>query len=97
MTDKRICTVYKSLKREEMYLYIDRQEGMERVPEALLAQFGEPQEVLTVVLEPGRKLARVDAAKVLEEIADKGFFLQMPPVPGANKELGANKAPADEG
>jgi uncharacterized protein YcgL (UPF0745 family) len=31
-------------------------------------------------LTEGKKLGRADAKKVLSEIAEKGFYLQMPPV-----------------
>jgi hypothetical protein len=45
---------------------------------------------MTLVLTPQRQLARVKAADVLEGIAERGFFLQMPPtVPGADTEAPA--------
>ena len=77
---KRICCIYKSSKKDEMYLYVDKREGLERVPDVLLESFGKPVEVMTLLIAAGKKLARVDADKVLEEIEGKGFYLQMPPV-----------------
>jgi uncharacterized protein YcgL (UPF0745 family) len=76
---KRLCQVYKSPRREEMYLYVDRGRGLADVPEQLLAQFGEPQPLMTLLLTPERKLARADAGGVLRRIAEQGFYLQMPP------------------
>ncbi len=76
---KRICCVYKSSKQDEMYLYVDKREGLARVPEALLKSFGEPKELMTLLIRADKKLARVDAAKLLNEISSKGFYLQMPP------------------
>ncbi len=76
---KRLCTIYKSPKEDEMYLYVDKQEDLKRVPEALLARFGTPKQVTMLVLTPEKKLARVDVSKVLEAIQSQGFFLQMPP------------------
>ena len=76
---KTLVQIYKSPKKDEMYLYVDRKQDLERVPEALLAQFGPPQSVMILPLEPSRKLARADAAEVLKQIDDKGFYLQMPP------------------
>ena len=81
MTRKVLCEIYKSLKHDEMYLYVDRREGFARVPEALLNSIGKTAKVITLPLTPDRKLARADAAKVLAEIAEKGFYLQMPPRP----------------
>ncbi len=78
---KLLCQIYKSPRREEMYLYVDKSVGLAEVPEALLHQFGEPIEVMPLLLTADRKLARVDVAEVMASIRDKGFFLQMPPTP----------------
>ena len=77
---KRLCTVWSSPKKEEMYLYTDRLEGLKRVPEELLAMFGTPKEVMGLPLSEDKKLGRADAKKVLNEILTKGFYLQLPPV-----------------
>ena len=75
---KRFCSVYKSPKKHEMYLYVDKKSGVGDLPEALAGLFGEPLHVLDMILTPEKKLARIDASKVLAEIAEKGFYLQMP-------------------
>ncbi|MBF1842384.1 YcgL domain-containing protein [Pseudomonas aeruginosa] len=77
---KRICSVYKSPRKNEMYLYVDKREALSRVPEALLVPFGAPQHVFDLLLTPERQLAREDVAKVLENIEKQGFHLLMPPV-----------------
>jgi uncharacterized protein YcgL (UPF0745 family) len=77
---KKLCTVWSSPKKEEMYLYTDRLEGLKRVPEELLSMFGTPKEVMGLPLSPDKKLGRADAKKVLHEIMVKGFYLQLPPV-----------------
>ena len=76
---KRLCEVFRSPKREGMYLYVDKQQGVAEVPEALLQTFGTPESVMTLLLTPQRKLARAEAAAVLEAIEQNGFYLQMPP------------------
>ncbi len=78
---KRFCSVYKSSKKQEMYLYVERKQAMQELPEGLLAVFGHPVHVLDLILTPEKKLARVEASKVLEGINEKGFYLQMPPTP----------------
>jgi uncharacterized protein YcgL (UPF0745 family) len=62
-----------------MYLYVEKARGVADVPEPLMKQFGEPEEVMMLMLSPGRKLARADAKEVLREIDENGFYLQMPP------------------
>lgn len=79
MSDKLICEVYKSSRKEEMYLYVDKRQGLANVPEPLLETFGKPVPVFTMLLTADKKLSRVNAADVVEGIKDKGFYLQMPP------------------
>jgi len=74
-----ICSIYKSSKKDEMYLYVDKREGLERVPDALIEIFGTPVHSMDMPLTAERKLARADTAKVLESIRDQGFYLQIPP------------------
>lgn len=76
---KLICAVYKSPKKDEMYLYVDKKKGLTDVPDELQEVFGEPIEVMTLLITPEKKLARTDGAKVMAAIAEKGFYLQMPP------------------
>lgn len=83
---KKLCTVYRSRRHEGMYLYVDKTEDLSRVPEALLQRFGEPKVAMTLVLHPGRVLARADVVKVLESLEQQGFFLQMPPRPEASMQ-----------
>lgn len=63
-----------------MYLYVSREDGLNRVPEALLEQFGKPELALTLMLSADKSLARADAEKVLNALEEQGFYLQMPPV-----------------
>lgn len=74
-----LCTIYRCSKEREMYIYVDRSEGLKRVPEELLQRTGVLSEVMTLKLDQERKLARVKAADVLLAIANNGFFLQLPP------------------
>lgn len=75
----KICSIYKSPRKDEMYLYVDKREALTRVPEPLLEMFGTPQHVMDMPLKAERKLARVDSTQVLEAIDNQGYFLQMPP------------------
>ncbi len=76
---KQICDIYKSPREQEMYLYVKKSDALSRVPEALLEKFGQPRHVMTLLLQPGKKLARVDVEKVLEQLDSTGYYLQMPP------------------
>ncbi len=74
-----LCQIYKSARNAEMYLYVEKSQGLKNVPEALLRRFGEPGELMTLLLEPGKKLARAEVNEVMQQITENGFYLQMPP------------------
>lgn len=76
---KLLCSIYRSSRKANMYLYVDKLKGLTRVPEELLAAFGTPALAFEFVLTPARTLAREDVAKVLENIDKQGYHLQMPP------------------
>ena len=73
------CSIYKSRKKDEMYAYVLKAEGVSSLPEALLTQFGVPVHVTDLMLSAERPLARADVNVVLEKIHSQGFYLQMPP------------------
>lgn len=83
-----LCEVFRSPKKEGMYLYVKRDDGISRVPENLLAVFGTPESALVLMLEPDRKLAMADAQTVLTALESEGFYVQMPP--GALREAALN-------
>ena len=82
----RLVEVWKGTKRQEMYLYVDQKEGTRRVPDDLLASFGELTSVMVIPMTASRRLARVSATEVLSAIESAGYFLQMPPAPDASAE-----------
>ena len=45
------CDIYKGNKKAEMYLYVDSEQGLETIPEALIASFGELELVLSLQLQ----------------------------------------------
>lgn len=80
MSDMLPCAVYRSPKKEGMYLYVPREQPFERVPPVLLQTFGTPGHVMDLELTPGRPLARAKAAEVMQAIRENGYYLQMPPL-----------------
>ncbi|WP_439107059.1 YcgL domain-containing protein [Congregibacter sp.] len=80
---KLLCEVFRSPRKEGMYLYVKRDEGMTRVPETLLSVFGTPESALVFVLEPTRNLALADAATVVAALESEGYYVQMPPGSGS--------------
>ncbi len=73
------CWIYKGPKRPDSYLYLDREDDFDHVPEALLKLFGPLEPVMTLELTPERKLARVDVREVMEKLQQQGYFIQHQP------------------
>ena len=83
-----LVNIYRSPKKDDMYLYVDKSDALGRVPEQLLALFGRPALVTTMLMTSDKKLARAQAPDVIQAIRERGFYLQMPPVlPEEMREL----------
>lgn len=75
-----LCNVYRSPKKEGMYLYLAKADKLSRVPEQLLTLFGQPQLAMTMLLTESKKLAEIEAEVLMTAIETTGFYLQMPKV-----------------
>lgn len=94
------CSIYKSSKKDEMYLYVVRSaeneaeafNPLEVLSEPVRVAFGRATFVMHLELSEARTLARVNVMHVIDSLETKGFFLQMPPEGLINPN-----APAPEG
>ncbi|MES9963188.1 MAG: YcgL domain-containing protein [Candidatus Sedimenticola sp. 20ELBAFRAG] len=73
------CWIYRSSRKDEMYLYLAEEDAFDELPELLMKQFGTPTLVMELGLHPERILARVEVDKVMAGLKENGFYLQMPP------------------
>ncbi len=73
------CTIYKSAKKDDTYLYIEKEGDFSGVPDSLLQLLGGLERVMELDLAPPRKLARADAEQVRAQLREQGYYLQMPP------------------
>ncbi|TKB50225.1 YcgL domain-containing protein [Ferrimonas sediminicola] len=74
-----ICAIYKSTKKAETYLFINKRDDFSQVPQPLMDTFGRPQFVMILPLAKVGKLAQADIDKVREGLNQQGFYLQLPP------------------
>ncbi len=80
-----LASIYRSNKKDEMYLYLPVKDDFSNVPEALLKVFGKPAFAMQINLAKREKLSRVDIDEVRDKLSADGYFLQMPPVIHGNK------------
>ena len=76
-----ICHIFRSPKKQEIYLYLVDKNGSDELDEQLKNVFGEPEFVMVINLAKRENLARVDIGQVKADLKDKGYYLQMPPPP----------------
>jgi len=75
-----ISYIYKSRKKEGLYLYIIKKDDFSQVPQALYDSMGsEPEFVMELELTPDIKLAREDVITVIKNLESQGFHVQIPP------------------
>ena len=81
------CKVYRSDKKAETYLYLAEDLPFSDLPDELQERFGKPAFVMSLNLSTDRELARVHVNKVLESLAEQGFYLQLPPKLPVEEEI----------
>lgn len=75
----QLSTVYKSAKKADTYLFVEKKDDFSRLPEQLRSLVGNLTLVMTFDLDSREKLGYADLAKVKQELQEKGYYLQLPP------------------
>ena len=78
MKAREFVSVFRSSKKRDTYIYVRRGQVWEDLPESLRGIFGQPVHSMDLIMTPDRKLARTTGKQVLEALAEKDFYLQMP-------------------
>ena len=71
--------VWAGKRKPDTYLFVPSETETVELPTELLLLLGELREVITLDITPDRVLARCTGAEVLEGVANRGYYLQMPP------------------
>ena len=74
-----LCSVYKSSKKVQTYLYVNNRDDFSDVPEALMKMFGTPIMVTVLNLSSKVKLGFADLEKVKTSLSEQGYYLQLTP------------------
>ncbi len=77
------CSVYKSLRQYDYFLFVPTADEFSRVPTGLRQLLGKLEKVIELELHPQRNLAQADVRDVLRQLEAQGYFLQMPPGSGS--------------
>ncbi|MGR8941457.1 MAG: YcgL domain-containing protein [Gammaproteobacteria bacterium] len=74
------CYIYKSIKKQDIYIYLRNRDDFTCLPAPLLESLGRMEFVFCLEITPERKLANADPSRVIDNLSQHGFFLQLPPV-----------------
>ena len=72
-----LCHIYRSGRKADTYLYLPQKDDFSAVPAELMHAFGEAEFSFSLELNEGRKLAREDVEKVMLNLEEQGYHLQM--------------------
>ncbi len=72
------CVVYKSLKQFDYFLFVKKEDAFERLPDGLRQMLGALEKVMDLELHEQRRLAQADVLEVMQQIEERGYYLQMP-------------------
>ena len=72
------CIIYKATKKENTYLFVGNENDLSRVPTPLLDLLGMLEIVIELEISASTKLAQASTNKVISELKQSGFYLQLP-------------------
>jgi uncharacterized protein YcgL (UPF0745 family) len=81
------CFIYKSLKKQDVYLFLRNQDDFACLPDALHNSLGRMEFVFSLEITPERKLASADPVSVIKNLNKQGYFLQLPSALAASATL----------
>lgn len=73
-----ICYIYRCSAKNDMYLYLKEQDDFDVLPAPVKKSLGETEFTMELEITPEKKLARENPAKVIANLEEHGFHLQLP-------------------
>ena len=78
--------VFKTARRPDTFLFLPEGLPPGEWPDGLEQVFMPAEKVLSLTLTADQPLAAQSATHVMEEIVDRGYFLQLPPQPSPSSD-----------
>jgi len=72
------CFVYRSSKKEGLYVYLAKEDGLADLPEPVLRQLGEPEFAMALDLSSRTSLGHTNIDDARADLISQGFHIQMP-------------------
>ena len=72
------CYIYRCSAKADMYIYLAQKDDFDCVPKELRKNLGHTVFSMELELDENKKLAKEDPKKVIENLQEQGFHLQLP-------------------
>ena len=72
------CYVYRCSAKQDMYIYLAKENDFESIDENLKKKLGELKFAMTLDLDSSTKLAKENPETILSNLESQGFHLQLP-------------------
>ena len=72
------CFIYRCSRKPDLYLYLAEKDDFSPVPVEIMRGLGIAEFSMELELTTDTKLAREDVARVMNNLEEKGFHLQLP-------------------
>lgn len=73
-----LCYVYRSSKKDGLYVYLADEDGLSQLPAPVLQQLGEAEMAMSIDLAKRTSLGHEDIDTVRNNLKEQGFHVQMP-------------------
>ena len=70
--------IYRCSRKPDMYIYLAEEDDFSNVPRDIFNSLGIIQFAMELEISSGRKLAKEDPVKVMGNLKENGFHLQLP-------------------
>ncbi|MDH3342211.1 MAG: YcgL domain-containing protein [Gammaproteobacteria bacterium] len=72
------CYIYRCSRKPDMYIYLAEEDDFSKVPKEIFNSLGIISFAMELEINSERKLARENPDKVMENLKENGFHLQLP-------------------
>lgn len=72
------CYIYRCSRKPDLYIYLAEKDDFSSVPAEIMRSLGITELSMEIELKADTKLAREDVTRVMKNLDEKGFHLQLP-------------------
>lgn len=78
MSKSVTCYIYRCSRKPDMYIYLAEKDDFSCVPDTIMNGLGITELAMELELHANRKLAKENPVKVMQNLEQNGFHLQLP-------------------